>query len=65
MASTVAGVLRRARSLVLTVPEPSDVADMASKVIVGDRHDAEAIALFARRETDRQADDSQRGVELV
>ena len=65
MASTVAGVLRRARSLVLTVPEPSDVADMASKVIVADHHDDEAIALFTPRETDRQADDSQRGVELV
>ena len=65
MASTVAGVLRRARSLVLTVPEPSDVADMASKVIVADHHDDEAIALFTPRETDRQADDSQRGMELL
>jgi nucleotide-binding universal stress UspA family protein len=65
MASTVAGVLRRARSLVLIVPEPSDVADVESKVIGADRHDDEAIALFTPWETDRQADYSQRGVELV
>ena len=65
MASTVAGVLRRARSLVLTVPEPSDVADVASKVIGADHHDDEAIALLTSGETYRQADDSWRGVGLV
>ena len=56
MASTVSGVLRRARSLVLTVPEPSDVTDVASNVIGVDHHD-EAVALPTSTETYRQADD--------
>jgi nucleotide-binding universal stress UspA family protein len=45
MASTVSGVLRRARCPVLAVPGPSDVTEVASKAI-GARYDDEAIALL-------------------
>jgi nucleotide-binding universal stress UspA family protein len=63
MASTVSGVLRRARNLVLVVPEPSKIADVESKVI-GGHNDDEAIALFTQGKTYARSDDSWRGVGL-
>jgi hypothetical protein len=39
MASTVSGVLRRARSAVLAVPGPSDATDVAAAAISPERYD--------------------------
>ena len=43
MASTLSGVLRRARCPVLTVPGPSDTTEVARKATRADRYDEEAI----------------------
>ena len=44
MASTLSGVLRRARCPVLAVPGPSDVTEPASRAIVADRDEDKAFA---------------------
>ena len=49
MASTVSGVLRRARCSVLAVPGPSDGTEVAGKAIGADRYDDEAIATLTVR----------------
>jgi nucleotide-binding universal stress UspA family protein len=66
MASTVSGVLRRARCSVLVVPGPSEVTDVASKAIGADRYDDEAIAPEALRATHGAAlSDSPRDIEAL
>jgi nucleotide-binding universal stress UspA family protein len=65
MASTVSGVLRRARCPVLAVPGPSDVTDVASKGIGADRYDDEAIAPLTLAATDGVAAGSSRDIEAL
>jgi nucleotide-binding universal stress UspA family protein len=53
MASTVSGVLRRARCPVLAVPGASEATDVSSKADDGDRSDDEAMAPWTLRATHR------------
>lgn len=66
MASTVSGVLRRARCPVLAVPGPSDVTDVASDAIGAERYDGETIAPWALRTTHGvPPSDSRRHIEAL
>jgi nucleotide-binding universal stress UspA family protein len=66
MASTVSGVLRRARCPVLVVPRPSEVTEVAAKAIGADRYDDEAIAPWTPMATHGvTASDSPRNIEVL
>ena len=65
MASTVSGVLRRARSPVLAVPEPSDATDLVSEAIRAGGFD-DTIAPWTLRATQGVApSDSRRDIEAL